>query len=428
MALSLADSNKQLDLLLKASNRTSAPDQKDLVEKKKKIDAARKQIELNKQSNADVLSQESYSSDESHSSLSDKDFIVKDFDEEREGPLANLSDSMSGYSDHDDEEDDDNENSMTLDSQSGDEEQQQDVRPIKKRQDKKRKREKQIMTEEQLQLLKKAGKMPRPSDQVRAMQAERKADKKRAKKDMLSSLNEEMEIDKRREQFSNKLEKQIREYEKLRQVASNAFLEAQTEVVRLEEQEKSLSVATMFVLDQEKLSEGYAALKKKEDEFAEKARLFEVRELDLAAQELAYTKKTEEATLQFTEMTDNRVKELRVQTMELERQKEALEKKAKEIAATIPLSTTTTKSTNNLDAFIAEMHRINQNTVSKEVLTSIISPLLMANFGVLALRPNAPTYKVFSTSNNQFIIIDIESAEGAPVLRQVVSKQLYTIK
>ena len=444
--LSLADAKKKLDTL-KATGNTKAtiPKPQDLNAIQKKIEATRKKVELHKQSNADVLSEEDYSTSRSYSSRDEEDdddgFLVRGYDKEREGPLANLGDSQSGYSDEeeDEEEEEDDLASMTLDSQSESQEEKPPVRP------KSNKRQREAK-EAPNKLLQEAGKQPRPSEQVRALRAERKANQKKqassggnkkAKTDvLLASLTEEMEREQRREQLSNTLSAQIREYEKLRQIASDALLQAQTEVVRLEEQERSLAIATVFVLDQKKLSEDYDDLKNKATTLAETERQLNVRAHELDEKEKEFEQKTHDVNQQFVAESGQKVQEIARATEELERKKEAFEKRVAEINQQQQQQQVTvangvgssTKPTNNLDAFIDEMHRINQNTVTKETFATIVPTVLMNNFATLALRPNPPTYKVRSTTNSQYIILDIESTEGVPLFRQVISKQIYTLK
>ena len=156
---------------------------------------------------------------------------------------------------------------------------------------------------------------------------------------------------------------------------------------------------------------------------------------ELDEREKALSMKSNDALAQFTQETDRRMKELALKEQELERREKAL--------SNTPVITTqpqpqpqpqlqlSKSGTNNLETHMADMYKANQNTISKEMLHAIVSPLLMANLGTFALRANNPTtpvFKTYSTSNCPYIILDVQGPDGGTLLRHIVSKQLYSLK
>lgn len=392
----------------------------------KKVEEMRKQVALAKQSNADVFSDvegDSRSSSESYSSEED-DFIDRGCAAEKKGPFADLSPSHSGYSD-DDDEDDENNNSMTLDSDS----------------------EKEIETP-------RAAKRPLSSEELKSMHIAQQENEKRRR------LNEEGDSldakEKRLIQINTTIKNNIKGYENLRLVVNDALLKTQQEIAVLEEKEKSCSAASVFVLDQGKVAERERALVNEEAVLEEKKRAFELkckereaafiveqeskfreREAVHAERERIHQLKCEEtkaAVERFTQESDRKLEEYELKRQELEKKEKALattptQPPQQQQQLNLNKSGSAPNNGNNLDAFISEMYRANQNTITKEMFNAIVPPALITNMANMAFRyNNAPTSKTYSSSNSQFILIDIQGADGVPLFRQVVSKQLYNIK
>lgn len=446
---SLAEAGKKLQSALHAqskplSTKLVLPKKKDSEALQKKNDEARKQLALLKQSNADVFSDnedESRSSSQSYSSDEDDDFIDRGCKDERKGPFADLSPSNSAYSDEDDEEDEEEEGaSMTLDSDS-------DNDDCKKKKSKKSKKVAEP-------IVKRAAKRPLSSEELQAMHAAQQENEKRHKTE---SVKEDEEREKRLNQLNMTIKVNIKEYEQLRQVAINALLQVQDEITVLEEKEKSCASATLFVLDQHKVNEQdrattqrATALAEKERAFAEQERLFALKAQEqehqlqlkleaLESREKLFAAKQDDVLAQFSQQSEHQMKELDARAKELDKKEKML--------ATMPVQAqqqqqqplqkngifpgSINNTNNNLESFIGEMHKSNQNTLAKEMLNAIVSPVLMSNIASMALRSNtnnAPTFKTYSTSNSQFIILDVQNTEGCTLLRQVVSKQLYSGK
>lgn len=385
----------------------------------KKIEETRKQLELERRSNADMFSEESYTSEDSHSSEESEsygDFIDNHCEEECHGPLADLS-SQSGISGNEEEEEDDEE-SISTDLRS------EDDAPNSVKQPSKR---------------------PRPLDQLRQIMAEQKKSEKKRKIDAYAQQKlEEEDKYKRMQQLELTLDINIKEYERLRQIATDTLKQTQLEIARLEEAESREKTQLLFVLDQQRLEELSQSLRKKEAVLNEEKQAIEVREKLIV-------EKQEASSKQFATECDARMKELEQKEQELaakseeytknclekskqlDHRAEELEKKEKALLNTTTTTTTSKNgmlvgSSNILEGFITEMRKTNQNTLSKEILGTIISPHLMNNIATLALSAKAPQFKTCSVSNSQYIIVEVEAQDGTVLLRHTVSKQLYNVK
>lgn len=408
----LAAAGKQLEEINK--KKSILPKKVTKVEKATlaKINEVKKQINLNKQSNADIFSQDSGSC----SSEEEDDFIDRDCEEEKHGPLAHLSSSSSGFSLE--EEDDDDNGSMTLSSESEEKEKEKPWRA--------------------------AGKRPRSLEEIRA--ATQSVESKKRKIDVNTEQDEKL---RRMEQLSITLKANIREYERLRQVTSNAIQQVEEALVQLEAKEKSCEKATLFVINQDQVKKDDEALKKREQKLKEADEALQKREqtlfervegldqrdtqmrnetkemterLNQKTEELAQREKTiavnqEIAVNQFKEESDRKLKELDQKAAELEKREKVLQQQPQQ-----------QPKLSILEGFRAEMHKTQQNTLTKEMLMNIMPPVLMSNITTLTLRANTPIYKTYSMSNGKYILLDIENAEGMPLLSQVIAKDLYNVK
>lgn len=197
----------------------------------------------------------------------------------------------------------------------------------------------------------------------------------------------------------------IQELERMNVLVLENLKTVEEATARLQEKENARVEESLFVIDHDKrkkdLDQRELALKQREEE--------------IVAQVTALEKREEE--LRLTVAAAHQLEEqLVARATELEKQEKSAVAKAKSTLAVVT----------PLEGFLAEMHKSNQNMLSREDMCAIVPSNLMCNLAYLGGRQH---FKYHSMSNSQFLIVEVTNAEsGHLVMRQIVSKQLYNGK
>ena len=367
----------------------------------KEVKAARKQ--LAKQTNTMTSCHEEddlddLSEDSSNSSGSLSNFVARDCEEERNGPYANLDATTD---DEDDYYNDDEDNSMDA-SISG------DVSSEENRQTKKRKLDTVVATPPVTEGLKPlALKCPRLSmPQARLQTA--KLEKNGLDEERLNRIN-------------NTLVMNIKEYETVQSKATAAIRLAEERLAELEEKENHQVQDSLFVVNRTKVVED---LERQDVQLKQKQEALEKQQDDLLLKMDDYAKQQQHLQIQTEELAKLK-KELQEKMLDLEKREKAMSTKPTHTTQpTHPALSASGSKNVPLEAFINEMHRLNQNMATREELQANLHGNVLC---ALAYHAGKQPVKYHSFSNSQYLVIEVAHGEtGQLMLQQIVSKQLYS--
>lgn len=200
----------------------------------------------------------------------------------------------------------------------------------------------------------------------------------------------------------------IQELERMNTLVLENLKKVEEATARLQEKENARVEESLFVLDHDK---------RKKD--------LDVRATRLDKREADVHQLEEQLRLRVVD-TDKREAELKLAVDAAHQLEEQLVTRATEIERQEKLATKAKPVVAPLESFLAEMHKSNQNMLSREDMCAIVPSNLLCNLAYLAGRHH---FKYHSVSNSQFLILEVTNAEsGHLVMRQIVSKQLYNGK
>lgn len=216
----------------------------------------------------------------------------------------------------------------------------------------------------------------------------------------------------RLESLNNKVTLQLQELERVNATILENIKIAEDATALLEKKEAARTEEALFVLNHEKIKKDLdmreANLKRGEEQLA-----------------------ANQAELQLTIATAHQLENQLVARANALATEEAALAKEKEALAAQPKpkplpSPTISLPMTPLDGFVSEMKKSNQNMISREEMSAVVSTHLMCGLAYLGGKQQL---KYHSVVNSQFLIVEVTSVEtGQPLLRQIVAKQLYNAK